>query len=93
MPMLTMKLLDTEPPGLEPALGLPGYLRAFDPDADDGRGVVVVTQDRREAMRFDAAAAALAMWKRQSSVRPLRPDGQPNRPLTAFTVMLEQADA
>jgi hypothetical protein len=43
-------------------------------------------------MRFADLAAAVACWKRQSTVRPLRPDGKPNRPLTAFTITFDQVE-
>jgi hypothetical protein len=31
----------------------------------------------------------LDLWQRPSTEVPLRPDGRPNRPLTAFTVEFE----
>jgi hypothetical protein len=68
------------------------YLRAFDPDAHAGRGSVESTADLREAMVFEDHAAAMEVWTRQSRVRPLRPDGKPNRPLTAYTISIEPLD-
>lgn len=65
------------------------WLMSYDPDADDGVGRVIGTTRREEAMRFPNMGAAMALWKKTSSVRPLRPDGKPNRPLTAFTVSIE----
>jgi hypothetical protein len=40
------------------------------------------------ALLFDTVELALETWNRQSRSTPLRPDGQPNRPLTAFTMAI-----
>jgi hypothetical protein len=66
------------------------WLEGFDVDAFDGRGDAHFTSDPAKAMRFDNAIACFAAWKTQSTVRPLREDGKPNRPLTAFTVTFER---
>jgi hypothetical protein len=66
------------------------YLKAYDPAAEDGRGLLVTTTDPAEAKRY-SAAEALAEWKRVSRVRPRRPDGKPNRPLSAFTIEIVRA--
>jgi len=59
-------------------------------DADPfGGAVIVSTEDRAEAIQFDGVVEAMSFWKTQSHVRPLRPDGEANRPLTAFTVTVE----
>ncbi|HTB46264.1 MAG TPA: hypothetical protein VK741_21765 [Acetobacteraceae bacterium] len=62
------------------------WLKAFDPDAYGGRGFIDTTPDRAQAMRFPSFEAAMECWRTQSRVKPLRDDGQPNRPLTAHTV-------
>lgn len=62
------------------------YLEMFDPDAYEGRGAAKWTDQKERALKFPNAGAALEEWRRASTVRPLRPDGQPNRPLTAFSV-------
>ena len=69
------------------------YLAAFDADAYSGRGLIRWTHDKARAMRFADFEAAAECWKRQSAVRPLRPDGQPNRPLTAYSVTFEKVEA
>jgi hypothetical protein len=69
-----------------------GFLKAFDPDAHDGRGDIVFTRDVSQALKFDDGAQALECWRRQSTVRPVRPDGKPNRPLTAFTIEIISED-
>jgi len=61
-------------------------LESYDPDAYDGRGDAAFTGDPAKAKRFPDSRAAMTEWTRQSVVRPLREDGKPNRPLTAFTV-------
>lgn len=37
-------------------------------------------------MEFADLAAALEFWRTTSVVRPRRPDGEPNRPLTCLTI-------
>ena len=69
------------------------WLREFDPDAGPlphPTGFADDTSDPALALRFDSAADALAFAQTQSTRTPLRPDGQPNRPLTAFTVAIER---
>lgn len=66
------------------------WVKSYDPDAFDGRGDAAFTSDPDEALRFEHAGEALEFWKQTSVVRPVRPDGRPNRPLTAFTVGVQQ---
>jgi hypothetical protein len=65
------------------------YVSSFDPDFADGRGHVGVSSDPADALRFPDAAAAWECWRTQSTVQPLRMDGKPNRPMTAYTVTIE----
>lgn len=67
------------------------WIRSFDPDAYDGRGDLATTEDPALALRFPDAVTAWRFWRQQSTVRPLRPDGKPNRPLTALSIMVEDA--
>jgi hypothetical protein len=67
------------------------YLRSADVNAHGGRGSVDAVQDPAEARRFPDVVDAMEYWRRQSEVRPLRPDGLPNRPLTAYTVEVVDA--
>lgn len=71
-------------PGVAPERGL--YIKQFSPDARGGRGEVVFTNNGTQALTFATYAEAFEFWRQQSTVQPLRPDGQPNRPLTAWTV-------
>lgn len=61
------------------------WIASIDVDARDGRGLATFTDNPARALLFSNAPAALLTWKTQSVVRPLRADGKPNRPLTAFT--------
>ena len=79
---------------LEFATGQPSryegmYLKAYDPDGREGMGHIEWTPNRWEAMQFTQAFGALDTWRRQSTVHPLRPDGKPNRPLTAYSIVIE----
>lgn len=65
------------------------YLESFDFDAHDGIGEGAFTRDPRRAMLFDDAHAAFAFWRTVSTVRPIRGDGRPNRPLTALSVQVD----
>lgn len=67
------------------------YLAWYNPDARDGIGEADWTLDPSGAMQFDSAEAALRAYRAVSTVRPVRADGKPNRPLTAFTVSIEAA--
>jgi hypothetical protein len=64
------------------------YVQSCDVDAYRGHGDAKFTSDVAKAKRFPDVEAA-AYWKRQSRDRPFRPDGQPNRPLTAYNVTFE----
>ena len=68
------------------------YLEWADPDAKDGFGDDRWTDDVAKAKRFPSLAAALECWKAQSTVRPFRDDGRPNRPMTAYSVMPERLE-
>jgi len=62
------------------------YLMSFDPDRNDGRGEIVWTPHIANAVVFFSPAHAIETWRSVSRVRPIRPDGYTNRPLTMFTV-------
>jgi hypothetical protein len=49
-------------------------------------GVIRLTPDPERAMRFVSTSKALQAWNTESTKRPLRPDGLPNKPMTALTV-------
>lgn len=66
------------------------WLAAADVDARGGRGSARLTLVASEALAFPSMQEAFAFWRQQSTRRPLRPDGRPNRPLTAYTVEFEE---
>lgn len=72
---------------------LPGeprtWVREMNFEYQNGRGQLLETRDASEAKRFKSNGDAMQFWKTQSTRRPLRPDGEPNRPLTAYTVSIE----
>ncbi len=76
------------------------YLVEYDPERDgispDGRPMVahiVVSSNKAEAKVFADLEEARACWAQVPKRQPVRRDGKPNRPLTAFTVtMLPFAD-
>jgi hypothetical protein len=68
------------------------YLEWADPDARGGFGDDGWTDDIAKAKRFATFSDAVECWKRQSTVRPIRDDGKPNRPLTAFSVYPQEVD-
>jgi hypothetical protein len=63
------------------------YLEWSNPNAPMGSNFGGWTPDLRKAKRFASPAAALECWREQRTIdHQVRPDGKPNRPLTAFTV-------
>jgi hypothetical protein len=68
------------------------YLMRADIEAYDGRGSADFTKQLKKAKRFATYEAAFEFWRAQSKTRPLRPDGEPNRPLTAFHMTIERVD-
>lgn len=68
------------------------WLTFYDPDAGDleRSGLIDCSPDAARALRFLNYLAAADYWQQQSTRLPLRPDGRPNRPLTAFTVEIKR---
>jgi hypothetical protein len=71
------------------------YVVDYDPGRDGvdpwGRPMnchLLATPDRSKALWLDLLHAH-ALWSAVDPRNPIRPDGKPNRPLTAFTVALE----
>lgn len=88
-----IRLLDLVGPVQERQPGdatLPAWLASYDPDAYEGRGDVETTTTPARAMRFGDFLAAWNTWRQVSHRRPTRPDGEPNRPLAAFTIAIER---
>ena len=66
------------------------YLKSYDPEAHDGQGFAEWTDDPSQAKKFISALDAHALWTTIPKSRPTRPDGRPNRPLTAFSIAVEE---
>ena len=88
---MVMRIVGLVRGGATPFDGL--YLKEYDPERDGidptGRQMtahIVCTDDLADAMQFASAAEVHAMWTKVPAREPTRPDGKPNRPLTAFTV-------
>lgn len=69
------------------------YLEEYDPSRNGldpaGRPMiahVMGTSDPSLAMRFDDRLEAWDCWRQVDPREPVRKDGKPNRPLTAFTI-------
>lgn len=64
------------------------YVKRFDFEAGDGRGFGTFVVDRSDALLFSSREEAFCYWLTVSGVRPRRLDGEPNRPLTAWSVTI-----
>jgi hypothetical protein len=64
----------------------PTWLMSYDVEWMDGFGRADFTTDLAKAMRFDSARELFDVWTTQSKTCPWRPDGKPNKPLTALTI-------
>ena len=65
------------------------WLKSMDFNAHGGQGHAEFTSDYRKALGFLDAGAAMTFWRTQSTLKPKRADGKPNRPLTALTASME----
>lgn len=68
------------------------YLEWSDPNARNGFGDDRWTSKLAKAKKFASFEAAMQCWQAQSSVRPFRDDGKPNRPMTAYSVTPEKIE-
>jgi hypothetical protein len=59
----------------------------IDNDYQRGEGMMEHTPSIHLAMHFSTTEEAWAFYRQQSRLHPTRPDGQPNRPLTAWHMM------
>lgn len=81
-----IKLVALGPTPIDP----PQYVVAYDPEAHDGMGYVESDTDPEEPLTFATVEEAIEFWRQSPDNRPLREDGKPNRPLTAFSVEFSQ---
>lgn len=75
------------------------FLKEYDPERDgsDYRGMVmnthlVTTLNPQDAMKFEHPGAAWDLWQLTCQRNPIRWDGKPNRPLSAFTISVEHEE-
>lgn len=63
------------------------WIRWYSPDDDAGIGAgrVLTSRNPLEAMVWPTSTAAREALEQQSEQRPIRGDGMPNRPLTAWS--------
>ena len=66
------------------------YVKSFDFDGAGGRGIGRYAHRATDAKRFTTKLDALAFVQTQSRVRPLKDDGQPNRPLCGCHVVVAE---
>lgn len=66
------------------------FLVSSNPNARGGRGMETWSPDIADAKRFPTKDAAMECWRAQSTKVPRRPDGKPNRPMTAYSVVIEE---
>ena len=67
------------------------YVTEYTPDGNDGQGMLTLTPHRHAAKRYSSKADAMAQWMAVSRTHPTRPDGKPNRPMSAFSVEVTNA--
>lgn len=68
---------------------LNAYVQEYTADGFEGRGQLNVTPDIKRAKLYPDIRAVLEEWKRVSATHPVRLDGKPNRPLSAYTIATE----
>lgn len=66
------------------------YVVHWNPHTRFGVCEVHTTGNRALAHRFADYEAVMRDWKTVSDVQPTRPDGEPNRPLTALIIESER---
>lgn len=67
----------------------PAYVAEVDLEFAHGRGRARLTENRSEAIRYPSKAAVFEAWRASPESRPVRDDGKPNRPLTAYSITPE----
>lgn len=62
------------------------------PGASAYAAAIAATPHPTDAHQFEDPVEALEVWRSQSTKVPTRPDGAPNRPLTAYTIEVMTLD-
>ena len=73
------------------AVGMPDpcYIQQYDLAYAGGRGRAMLTGDIEVAATWDTEVEVFQAWRTVSEKMPVRDDGKPNRPLTAYTISPE----
>lgn len=92
--MFVIKMMDLQGTvsSNSPTFSLGCYLKSYNPEDSDGRGSAVFTTKIEDAATFRTFGEAMDLYRSVPNCRPIRADGEPNRPLTAFTIMIEPLD-
>lgn len=64
------------------------FLADSNPNLFGLHGAQAWSTDIEDALTFATREEAFACWQAQSETLPKRPDGKPNRPLTAYSVSI-----
>jgi len=80
-----MKIIGSPVPGL-PCPEAGKYVQYMDFEGMEGFGILHATPDLHRAKVFPSLTEALHYYRIVPKCHPLRSDGQPNRPLTAYTI-------
>lgn len=85
---LRLYLTDEQALNIDCPPGTVAYIKSYDIDAGIAGwgGSCELTLDPDHAVRWPSIKEAFRAWGAQSTKHPFRPyDGEPNRPLTAYT--------
>jgi hypothetical protein len=80
-----IRIVEEVGPGADPDMR-GQYIVDFDPDYRVDYCSLNTSFEVAKAKQFESGEAAIQFWLQPSKLRPVRPDGKPNRPLTAYSV-------
>jgi|DEB0MinimDraft_6_1074348.scaffolds.fasta_scaffold88546_2 hypothetical protein len=70
------------------------FLKEYDPDGNGGAGIIVSSRSLQDAKQYESVQEAIEHYRAVSKTHPRRVDGEPNRPITAFSAeVLSYKDA
>jgi hypothetical protein len=67
------------------------FVKHYDPTLNRGVYTLVTSADSSDARVFETLTAAVEYYRAICPNEPVREDGEPNRPITVFTVSFEHA--
>ena len=68
------------------------FVVEYDPDANNGAGLIVSTSSVDDSKRYSTLQLAVDHYRSVSTVQPHRADGKPNRPLTMYSAEVLRYD-